>query len=174
LNFIILVWFIPMLGVFLFAAQLTLMTLEYFKPVKDLMQHISNKDGGGLSMCSWYSDRYQLLVNFRDDPGMFDRLAPKITKAKKVMGSPRNLTPNSYFRQLTKIQVTWAQMAEGADPCSPKIFPSLTSISRLLCSRCLPSSTNGFSPTLFPRVDGLEIPISLDLLPIFMMQRSVE
>jgi hypothetical protein len=93
LNFIILVWFIPMLGVMLFAAQLTLMTLEYIKPVKDLMQHISNKDGGGLSMCSWYSDHYRLLVNFRDDPGMFDRLAPKITKAKKVMGSPRNHPP---------------------------------------------------------------------------------
>jgi hypothetical protein len=93
LNFIILVWFIPMLAVMLFAAQLTLMTLEYIKPVKDLMQHISNKDGGGLSMASWYSDHYHLLVNLRDDPGMFDRLAPKITKAKKVMGSPRNLPP---------------------------------------------------------------------------------
>jgi hypothetical protein len=44
-------------------------------------------------MCSWYSDHYRLLVNFRDDPGMFDRLAPKITKAKKVMGSPRNHPP---------------------------------------------------------------------------------
>jgi len=29
-------------------------------------------------------------------------------------------------------------------------------------------------PILFLRVDGLEIPISLDLLGIFMMQRSVE
>jgi hypothetical protein len=30
-----------------------------------------------------------------------------------------------------------------------------------------------FVPTLFLRVDGLEIPISSDLLGIFMMQRSV-
>ena len=29
-------------------------------------------------------------------------------------------------------------------------------------------------PILFLRVDGLEIPISLDLRGIFMMQRSVE
>jgi len=33
------------------------------------------------------------VVNSRDDPAMFDRVAPKITRAKKVMGSPRNLSP---------------------------------------------------------------------------------
>jgi len=84
-----------MLAVMLFAAQLTLMTLEYVKPIKDLMEHISTKDGGGLSMASWYSDHYHLIVNSRDDPGMFDRVAPKITRAKKVMGSPRN-APHSH------------------------------------------------------------------------------
>jgi hypothetical protein len=64
LNFVILVWFIPMIAAMLFVVQLTLMTLEYIKPIKDILASISTRHGGGLSMANWYLKQYssRLLI----------------------------------------------------------------------------------------------------------------
>jgi hypothetical protein len=53
-NFFVLVLFIPLLAVSLFYAQLTLMAMDVIKPINSAMKHISDTNGGGLSMCSWY------------------------------------------------------------------------------------------------------------------------
>jgi hypothetical protein len=53
-NFFILVFFIPLLAVCLLYAQLTLIAMDFIKPINSAMKHISETSGGGLSMCSWY------------------------------------------------------------------------------------------------------------------------
>jgi hypothetical protein len=69
-------------------AQLVLLALESTRVAKYAMTNISNRDGGGLSMVSWYVYRIAYF-NQRADPGMFQRTLHNIKKAKKVMGAPR-------------------------------------------------------------------------------------
>lgn len=67
-NFFILVLFIPLLAVCLLYAQLTLIALDFIKPINSAMKHVSETSGGGLSMCSWY---YPLLPfrSYSDEQG---------------------------------------------------------------------------------------------------------